>query len=171
MTIFVTADQHLGHNNIIRLCGRPCGNVEIMDRMLIEAWNSVVTPKDTVYNLGDLFFTKPTKERREIFDKLNGQKFLIIGNHDDSRTLALPWGRTMHYAELRSGGTQVVLFHYPMESWNRSAHGSVHLHGHSHGKSSKRANRLDVGVDVVGFKPIPLEMAVGMAQLVEWHAP
>ena len=36
---FFTSDLHLGHRNIIRLCGRPFASLEEMDETLIRRWN------------------------------------------------------------------------------------------------------------------------------------
>jgi hypothetical protein len=34
------------------------------------------------------------------------------------------------------------MFHYPIEEWDGRYHGSIHLHGHSHGKARKMKNRF-----------------------------
>ena len=54
--IFFTSDLHLGHKNIIRLCGRPFESVEEMDEILIDNWNKKIHRCDTVYILGDILF-------------------------------------------------------------------------------------------------------------------
>ena len=51
--IFVTADHHFGHANIIEYTNRPFASVEEMDAALIAAWNERVTDYDLVYHLGD----------------------------------------------------------------------------------------------------------------------
>ena len=56
MTYF-TSDQHFGHYNIIRLCGRPFKAQEEMDEILLSKWNAKVKDNDTVFILGDLFFS------------------------------------------------------------------------------------------------------------------
>jgi calcineurin-like phosphoesterase family protein len=46
-------------------------------------------------------------------------------------------------------GTLVVCSHYAYEVWNKSHHGSIHVHGHSHGKlPTKLKNRVDVGFNI-----------------------
>lgn len=51
--ILFTADQHLGHTNIIKLCGRPFADVWEMDEALINNCNPRVTNGDTVYIIGN----------------------------------------------------------------------------------------------------------------------
>lgn len=38
---FFTSDTHFGHANIINLCNRPFKDVNHMNDMLVENWNSV----------------------------------------------------------------------------------------------------------------------------------
>ena len=81
MKIFVTADTHFNHENIIKYCNRPFKDVNEMNEVIINNWNSVVSKDDIIYHIGDYGFgTKD--ELKEIFDKLNGKKYLIMGNHD-----------------------------------------------------------------------------------------
>ena len=69
--------------------GKP--DVDLMDHTLISNWNAVVTPHDRVIHVGDFAFKCDPKRLRAIFSKLHGQKFLVVGNHDDNKTIALPW--------------------------------------------------------------------------------
>ena len=66
-------DEHLGHANIIRLSHRPFNDVDTMDKVLINNWNSVVTDDDDVYILGDLIF-KTTKGYDYYLKQLNCYK-------------------------------------------------------------------------------------------------
>lgn len=78
--IFFTSDQHFWHNNVIRYCNRPYSNIDEMNEDLVNKWNSVVNPEDTVYILGDFSLAfRPV----EIYPhRLNGTKYLVPGNHD-----------------------------------------------------------------------------------------
>ena len=80
MSIFVTSDLHLGHKKIINYCERPFESVDHMNKVIVNNWNKIVKPKDTVYFLGDLSFRSYRTEFWIPF--LNGKKIFIKGNHD-----------------------------------------------------------------------------------------
>ena len=79
--IFYIADWHYNHANILAYDNRPFKTVEEMNTALVERWNSVVTPTDTVYVLGDMFWGGEAKAV-SVLDSLNGKKVLIVGNHE-----------------------------------------------------------------------------------------
>lgn len=151
MNIFFTADQHFGHTNIIKHCNRPFQNVEEMDAYFLDNWNSTVKPKDVVYFLGDLSF-HPEK----YLPKLNGRIHFILGNHDRQSVYYYAKQPNVesvsHIKEIKLDKHFIVLCHYPLVSWNRSCHGSWHLHGHSHGKYHPQKLSFDVGVDSTNYK-------------------
>lgn len=76
-----TSDLHLGHERIIELCNRPFKSVDDMNDQIVGRWNDVVEESDNVYILGDLAMG-PIKESLALVKTLNGNKFLIPGNHD-----------------------------------------------------------------------------------------
>jgi calcineurin-like phosphoesterase family protein len=78
--IFLTSDSHFGHFNVIKYCNRPFTTVEEMNEALIANWNAVVGQEDIVFHLGDFSFHERYVE--EFLSRLNGYKFLILGNHD-----------------------------------------------------------------------------------------
>jgi calcineurin-like phosphoesterase family protein len=51
-----------------------------MDRAIVKRWNERVTPQDLVYHLDDFAFD----DHDPYLELLNGQKHLILGNHDHS---------------------------------------------------------------------------------------
>lgn len=53
---FYISDWHYGHDNIIAFDNRPFKNVDEMNKVLVDNWNSVVTAGDIVYVLGDMFW-------------------------------------------------------------------------------------------------------------------
>jgi calcineurin-like phosphoesterase family protein len=59
---------------------RPFTTVEEMNDEMLKRWNSVVKPDDTGYYLGDFSLAKRSVEY--FAPLLNGEKYLITGNHD-----------------------------------------------------------------------------------------
>lgn len=166
--IFFTSDSHLGHSKILDYCNRPFKNVDEMGEALIENWNKVVTQNDIIYHLGDFSFYKDTNKTIHILNRLNGNKILIMGNHDkhmhDSVIKKFNSVHTMYdlYVndpEAHHGKQLIVLLHYSMNVWNRCHYGSYHLFGHSHGSLPDNPNSLsiDVGVDCHNYTPISYE--------------
>ena len=85
--IFVTSDIHFYHKNIMKYCPESRGhfsNVEEMNRAIIQNWNNKVSAQDQVYILGDVCFSS-AKDAATMMNMLNGNKFLIRGNHDSSQ--------------------------------------------------------------------------------------
>jgi len=80
MEYYFTSDTHFNHRGIISYCNRPFKDIDEMNRILIDGWNSRVRPGDFIYHLGDFGW----KDCLEIVKQLNGQKFLITGSHTRS---------------------------------------------------------------------------------------
>lgn len=167
--IWFSSDTHYFHSNIIKYCKRPFSSALEMNNKLIENWNSVIKPNDTVYHLGDVGFCSES-HLMNILDQLNGNKVLILGNHDKmikkSKGLKLKFTEIYDYYELKvkddnvPGGIQlIILCHFPLLSWNQMRRGSFMLHGHTHGtiKYPFIAKILDVGVDNLNYFPISYE--------------
>lgn len=153
MQYFFTSDHHFGHAGVLKHTERPFPSIKEMDEALIAAWNSRVKQGDSVYHLGDFSFHK-RPETESILRRLQGQKFIVLGNHDKilrkGEWAGFAWMKD--YYELRVPAEllesrKIVLCHYGIESWAKAHYGSVHLHGHSHGTLAPRGRRMDVGVD------------------------
>jgi calcineurin-like phosphoesterase family protein len=157
MRTFFTGDHHFGHEAIIGHCARPFANAAEMDAAMIANWNAVVMPRDRVIHLGDFSFKADPKRMRTIFAKLHGRKFLVLGNHDDSATIALPWAAPpQHILNVSVDGQRVVCCHYGMRTWLGAARAALHVYGHSHGRLPGNSLSTDVGVDCWDFFPVDL---------------
>lgn len=157
---FFTSDLHYGHKTLLNHeGGREFPSLAKMETTLTEEWNAAVDPSDRVYILGDFSFYS-AKETSHILRNLNGQKFLVKGNHDHRAdcAAAVGWQEVTHYKELRlenhgeSIHEYVMLSHFPMLSWHKMHYGSYMLHGHCHNNlrypaELKNARIMDVGVD------------------------
>lgn len=172
---YFTSDLHFYHKNVIEFCNRPWSNVDEMNEGLIKNWNDTVTNEDQVYILGDMFFCGTTKAK-EILKQLNGEKYLILGNHD--------WGKIKtHRAKefgfewidksfsLRIGNQlDVLLSHFPYKNAGDHTEGEERyaehryedggkwlLHGHVHTAWQIKDKMINVGVDVWDYKPVSQE--------------
>lgn len=168
--LFFTSDTHFFHNNIIKYCDRPFKDVDEMNERLIENWNSVVPTDGTVFHLGDVSLTANPKKLEEVLKKLNGNIYLIVGNHEHD-ALEKPYIRDRWSAvhdvaeifvkdrEITYAEQHIVMCHYPMIVWNGSHRGSWQLFGHVHGGLSNKGvinhpvTSLDVGVDTHDYTP------------------
>ena len=158
MKTFITSDLHFFHGNIIKYCPETRGRFKDateMNEYMIHEWNNTVAPDDQVFILGDFAFCKP-EPAVKLLDRLNGGKILIEGNHDvklakDSQFRSRFIGIHKYY-KYRHGRHTVIMFHYPILEWENCHHGSVHFHGHVHGKKTGREHlRIrDVGFDATG---------------------
>lgn len=133
--IFFTSDLHFGHRNILSYDNRPFLTTEANDEAIIKNWNDKVGIEDTVWILGDVSWHNATKTN-EIISSLNGNKNLIIGNHDNKllrnaefRSFFL---EIANYKEICYGSNNIVLCHYPIPCFNRHYYGDYHLYGHVH---------------------------------------
>lgn len=165
--IWLTSDTHFNHGNIIEYEQRPFEDLEAMTKFIIARWNQLIKPGDTVFHLGDFALTYGTKHAKlvdDILADLNGQKWLVTGNHDRPEVTGnRRWVSVKPYHEIKvdMGGEhkqRIVLCHYPMRSWNQMQRGAWMLHGHCHGNLRDIGGKImDVGVDANDLMPVSLE--------------
>lgn len=137
-----------------------------MDKSLIDNWNSLVSPTDTVYHLGDFSFA--SKEDTEaIVKSLNGNKILIRGNHDrftSTKMRAFGFADVYQSLQIDFFGQKVNLSHYPYYAAGAISEGKQNfylendgnwlLHGHVHNSYKRKDKMINVGVDVWDFVPV-----------------
>lgn len=153
--IFVISDTHFYHKNILKFCDRPFSSIEEMNDTMLNNWNNVVSENDIVYHLGDFGLGNKTK-LENIFDSLNGTKYLIRGNHDiRSNVHKFNWVDIYDLTTINYKEKNFVLCHYPMQSWDRMYYGSIHLYGHVHNNviPIELENMYNVSADVINFTP------------------
>ncbi|MHA1253613.1 MAG: phosphoesterase [Candidatus Helarchaeota archaeon] len=156
--LFISSDHHFGHRNIIKYCNRPFCNIEEMNRILIYSWNRVVNPNDTVFYLGDFSLTN-FEETKKILTKLNGTKFLIMGNHDRYRSKK--WWLRCGFEEVHKHPVQLkefILSHKPIRL-EQLKNNNINIHGHIHINRNTliRKNKFpyyNVNIEFHNFCPI-----------------
>lgn len=158
MTIFFSADFHLGHKNIIKHCNRPFDSVEQMDACIIENVNRKVQEKDTLYFLGDFCYRNSLISIKEYRNQIKCKNIIFIrGNHDNLKPEDHELFKGVYdLYELKTQDKDnqklsVILCHYAMRTWNKSHRGSFSLYGHSHGTlpDDHKSKSMDVGIDAV----------------------
>jgi calcineurin-like phosphoesterase family protein len=179
-TIFFTSDHHFGHANIIRFCNRPFRDTTEVEEELVRRWNERVGPNDEVYHLGD-FALGQREQAERILDRLNGTKYLILGNHDSAASNCrnkFKWIKEYHElkvpdAECPNGVRRIVLFHYAMRVWRSDFRGTWHLYGHSHNNLPEKDDSLsfDIGVDANDFYPLSYAEVKARMQRKNWQPP
>ena len=177
MTIWFTADLHLGHRNIIGYSDRPFADVAAMDEELVRRWNDTVGPTDTVWVLGDVALGR-IEDSLSLVGLLAGHKMLVAGNHDRCWTghgrRGEPWleryveagFEAVHQGEvaLEVGGVPVIACHFPYRGDSRDTdryvehrpadRGQWLLHGHVHDRWRQWGRMINVGVDAWDFRPV-----------------
>ncbi|QSM01161.1 metallophosphoesterase [Mycobacterium phage Nanosmite] len=177
--VFFTSDPHIGHRKVmasrVTVDGRPAYpdlnnipeffgdyDIEQMNRILADKWDTSVRRDDVVWVLGDISSgTKTGQEQAlEWFRRRPGRKRIVLGNHDGPH----PMHRDAHkwfplYADvfetvqsaarvripLAEGHVSALLSHFPYEGdhtveprhsqWRLRNHGEYLLHGHTHSSS------------------------------------
>lgn len=161
--IWLTSDTHFGHSKIIEYTNRPFANVDEMNEALVNNWNKVVSPNDTVYHLGDVFFTKDGAKHLR---RLNGKKYLILGNHDDPdhEMIRDTFKEVRLWKSMKSVG--LLLTHVPIYAGifdetdrtdNRRPKHIKNVHGHLHEKVVDDVRYINVSVEQTDYTPINLE--------------
>jgi calcineurin-like phosphoesterase family protein len=157
--IFLTADTHFDHENIVGFCERPFSDVNEMNEALVRNWNETVSKHDIVFHLGDFCFNIETFD--SFIPRLNGHINIVPGGHDKwvrragNKVAVLP-----PLVTIEVGKIVVVLCHYAMRVWDREHYGSYHCYGHSHGRLPGLGRSMDVGVDAWDYRPITLDMVM-----------
>lgn len=172
MTIYFTADLHLGHENILA-SRTQFQTIDEMDQYMIERWNKVVHANDEIYILGDLMF-RNRRSPMYYLEKLKGRKHLIIGNHDEK------WMKQVNLDDyfisvdreliLKNNHKKYTLSHYPWIEFPGSRYAKYSsaymIHGHIHSNKVSGTyeiikkhfpNLLNCGQDICDFKPVTID--------------
>jgi calcineurin-like phosphoesterase family protein len=163
--IFLIADLHFGHANIIRYCSRPFlfSDVREMDHVLIKNWNYTISSLNCVYCLGDLRYGKDALSSLQYRKKLKGRITFVQGNHDDPELGAVP------SVTLKNRGFTFLLVHDPA-SVPKEFDGWI-IHGHHHNNDLRHYpfidfehRRINVCAEVIGYVPLSLNTLCSILQ-------
>lgn len=185
--IFFCSDPHFSHGNIMKFCKRPFQTTEEMDEYMVKRWNERVKPKDIVFILGDFCFGGSGRWN-DLLDRLNGKKYLILGNHDEKNLRQGYMQRfesVTYQMHIYVDGQSIYLNHYPFLCYAGSYRGEKsevwQLFGHVHttpktkeGRDISRLSALfplqyDVGFDNNDYMPITFEEVKAKIQYQKTH--
>lgn len=185
--IWFTSDLHFFHDRVLEfhpkrkeIFGK---DIQSAKEAMITLWNSRVSKNDTVYILGDLAFGG-VEDKRKLFIRLNGNKVLVLGNHDKvpnklksyfnhiTQIKNLKFKKSVYNFLHRD--LEIIMCHFPMLTWEHKEKGSVMVHGHCHGKVDKinedsKDLRVDVGIDgkLANYDLVSLEKLANYINAVE----
>lgn len=86
--IWFTSDTHFGHQKDFLFGPRGFASSEEHDVAIIKNWNSIISPDDEVYHLGDVMLGD-NEHGIKCLEQLNGRIHILIGNHDTDTRIQL----------------------------------------------------------------------------------
>lgn len=166
VNIYVVADTHFYHHNIIGYCGRPFNYCTEMNEKMITRWNSVVKKTDMVIHCGDFALHKKSDKVGETCRRLNGRKILVRGNHDRK---TINWYLRNGFDFVCDTFTlgRIIFTHRPMKKQDLVlSYYDLNIHGHLHEKPSPHPELYEnVCVEQTNYFPIKLDHILGKHEL------
>ena len=167
---WIISDTHFYHKNIVELERYMLDHsgygyiqtVEQYNEMLIRNINHHVRKDDTLYILGDFCFGG-FEQVREVYNRLNGHKILLLGNHD--HYTPTEGKKRAGLGEIYEGPIylpgskgKIILSHYPVKEAYHNPY-VYNLHGHLHGSvlDKEMGNFINVAAGVNNFEPLRLD--------------
>lgn len=198
MNVYLTSDHHFFHRNVILYCKRPFASAEEfekrvildesvhrMNEAMVERWNAVVKPGDTVKYLGD--FSLSFRAAEVFVKRLNGNIDLIAGNHDKCHPVNYKKNaekgqrlRKQYYeygfrtieteGEIEIAGIKCKMHHMPYlpekppegydlryPQYRPKDQGQWLLHGHVHERWKVYGRQINVGADIWDYAPVHVD--------------
>ena len=170
-SVWLVSDTHFGHLGVCKFTRndgvtklRPWDNPDEMDEAMVKAWNDRVRPNDKIYHLGDCVINR---KALKIFERLNGDKVLIRGNHDIFRDDEY----RKYFRELRAYHVMngLILSHIPLHPESLGRFGCS-IHGHLHANRVMKPTGVDpnTGEILYGNEIDPRYYNVSVEQLPDF---
>lgn len=182
--VWFWSDLHLGHENMYKFIDfdghavRQWDSMQEAEEYMIQEYNKLIKPEDTVYFLGDV------SSRNDVADKffariIKCRRILIMGNHDNRLGVNF-WLK--HFDDVRGcynlsqcgEKTNYFLSHVPVHPlskarFKRNIHGHIHNQKVMYNNKNEALNMEDpwyknVSVEVIGYKPINFDEIVDETQ-------
>lgn len=177
---WISSDLHAFHKNIVRKLSswndgstmRDFDSVDQMNDTIVNNINSVVKEEDLLICLGDWNFggiqNLPIFRERIACRNI----ILVLGNHDGrhgqefdpivrGRRSSSYFKMYTQYLEAIYNDIPIIMFHYPIASWNHMGKGAIHTFGHIHSVGEARffngGKSMDVGLDGNNMMPYHID--------------
>lgn len=133
--IWFCSDLHLGHSNMYKFTNydgtkcRPWDNYEEAEEYMLQEFNKVLKPTDTLYILGDV--ASKTDRASYFFNALVPcRRILLMGNHDNKIGFKF---LSKYFNEIRGAYNleNYIMTHIPVSSGSKGRF-KRNLHGHTH---------------------------------------
>ena len=167
--IYLSSDLHFNHDRAFIYQSRGFDNIKDMNNSIIQNFNSMITPNDDLYLLGDCILGQNLEDGLNLLRQLNGKIHIVRGNHDtDTRWEA--YNKLPNVIEcaaaiyLKYKKYHFYLTHYPCLTGNLEKESltqmTCNLFGHTHSKEwffEDRPYMFNVAVDAHTNYPISID--------------
>lgn len=158
--VYIASDTHFGHNNICRY--RPeFSSREAHDEYVFNGIVETVTKRDTLWLLGDCFFTWDSVEYLKEFVKACENVNFVPGNHDTDKTERVEiFKKCVQDGYFNKVGSMFShsgfwFTHSPIHP--QELYGKMNIHGHVHRKSVPDDAYINVSVENINYRPVSLQ--------------
>ena len=158
---YAIGDLHLGHKNICKF--RPqFKSVEFHDEYILNRILETCGKRDTLYLLGDCFFTEYSLEYLREMRANIGSIHLILGNHDTDNKVRRSNVETIIKQSLVDSVHGLLkyknawLSHAPIH--DSELRGKFCIHGHTHEAVVDDHRYFGVSCEQISYKPINFQM-------------
>ena len=173
--IWFTSDLHMNHRQEFLWGPRGFANEKEMNEAIVERWNAVVKPGDTVWNLGDIAMND-INGAIPYLKALNGTQYWILGNHDSYNKIEtitadcpnISVYRDRYATYLTVDNYNLYLCHYRTDTSNfdqkQFSRHLINLHGHTHQqinwKDLENPFSYHVGLDSHNCTPVHFDEVI-----------
>ena len=163
--VWVISDPHFYHYNIIRYCHRPFTTVHEMNETIIKNWNDKVGEDEFIFMLGDFIcggfpYEETKKYYSSIYDRLNGNKFFLRGNHDKKLNKIHTFVNSSYENDpvLLFHKDRKILLNHIRKDFTMSSD-VLFFFGHIHNRIIKDlpSNHHNVSVEHTGYAPVLID--------------
>lgn len=132
MKTWLISDTHFDHKKMVDDGWRDFKSLDDMNEQIIKRWNSLISPNDIVFHLGDVSIGNRSHYKRKIEPRLNGRITYIKGNHDPSEIAKIK------NIIFEVANIEIELVHNPED---RTGCTDYVIHGHIHARGEKAEQR------------------------------